>query len=396
MADALLRIPPYGRRTIGDLMGSLMHALGVPGFDNPLGFEPRARVCLLLVDGLGWELLRAHPEHAPFLVANSTDAQPLTAGFPSTTSASLGSFGTALPPGQHGLLGYTFGLPGQSRALNSITWRWYGQPPGPDLRDTVVPEELQPLPTVFERAAAAGVNVSRLGPAAFSDSGLTRAALRGGHFRRIAGLGDLIAEGLAALRAGERSFVWLYHADLDAIGHVYGVATEAWRLQLALVDRVAAALAERLPPDAVLVVTADHGMVDISQSALLDLEQRPDLAAGVRLLAGEPRARYVYAVDGAAADVLAAWRAGLGDRMWVLGRDEAIAAGLFGPTVSGVVRARLGDVVALAKDAMGVVQRSVDPGIARLIGQHGSVTPAEQLVPCVLVQGQRSRPAGGR
>jgi hypothetical protein len=385
-APPALRVPPYGQRTIADLMSSLMHALGVPGFSNPLAFEPRTRVCLLLVDGLGWELLRAHPDRAPFLTVASATAQPLTAGFPSTTTASMGSFGTGLPPGEHGLMGYTFGLPGQNHALNSIHWRWYGVAAGADLRDTIVPEELQPLPTVFERASAAGIRATRLGPAAFSDSGLTRAALRGGLFRRVVGLGDMIAEAIAALKAAERTFVWLYHADLDAIGHVYGVATEAWRLQLTLVDALAAAVAERLPPDAWLVVTADHGMLDVPQAAMVEVDHAPALVAGVRLLAGEPRARYVYATDGAAVDVLAAWRAVLADRMWVLGREEAIAAGLFGPTVSDAARTRLGDVVALANGPMGIVQRSVDPGIARLIGQHGSVTPAEQLVPCIIVQ----------
>ncbi len=49
------------------------------------------------------------------------------------------------------------------------------------------------------------------------------------------------------------------------------------------------------------------------------------------MLAGEPRARYVHAAPGAAADVLATWRETLGDRAWVVGRDEAVAAGVFGP-----------------------------------------------------------------
>jgi hypothetical protein len=382
-----LRVPPYGRRTIADLVGSLMHALGVPGYENPLGLDPVRRVCLLLVDGLGWEPLRAHPAQAPFL-NDAASGEPLSAGFPSTTTVSMGSLGTARPPGEHGLLGYTFVLPGLDHALNTITWRWYGLAAGGkgDLRATVVPEEVQPLPTVFERAAAHGVRVTRFGPAAFSDSGLTRAALRGGAFRAAIGLGDLVALGLAAVAAGERSFVYLYHGDLDTIGHVYGVGSEAWRQQLAHVDRLAAALADGLPADALLVVTADHGMVDVPRSALVDLDHTPELAAGVRLLAGEPRARYVYARAGAAGDVLAAWQAVLGDRMWVLDREAALAAGLFGPRVDERVRPRLGDVVALARVPMGVVQRSVDPGIARLIGQHGSVTPAEQLVPGVLVR----------
>ena len=382
---APLRVPPYGRRTVGDLMASLLHGLGVDGFPNPLGLDACARVCVLVVDGLGWELVRAHAEAAPFLNQAAGRQAPVSAGFPSTTTASMGSFGTALPPGAHGLVGYTFALPGAARALNTIGWRWSGQPPSDDLRETIVPERLQPHPTVFERAAASGVAVTRFGPAAFSDSGLTRAAQRGGTFRSVVGLGDLVDQGVAALSAAPRSLVWLYHGDLDGIGHVYGVNSEGWRVQLGLVDAFVAALAARLPADALLVVTADHGMVDVPASAMIDLDVASELAAGVRLLGGEPRARYVYARPGAAADVLATWQSVLGERAWVLAREQAIAAGLFGPRVTAEARSRIGDVVVLAREPIGVVQRSVDPGIARLIGQHGSATAAEQLVPALFI-----------
>jgi hypothetical protein len=389
-AELSARVPPYGQRTIGDLTASLMHGLGVSGFGNPLRLEPCPRVCLLVVDGLGWELLRAHATLAPFMTEAIADREPISAGVPSTTTASMGSFGTALPPGEHGLLGYTFALPGDTRPLNTITWRWAGLPPGPDLRDTIVPEQLQPRQTVFQRAAAEGVAVTRFGPSAFSDSGLTRAAQRGGTFRSAIGLGDLAQQGMAALRSAERSFVWLYHSDLDAIGHVYGVDSEGWRVQLGLIDAFVHALAVHLPAEARLVVTADHGMVDVPPPAMVDLDEHPELTEGVRLMAGEPRARYVYARDGQADRVLSTWQSVLGDRMWVLSRAQATDAGLFGPVVVERLRARVGDVVALARVPMGVVQRSVDPGIARLIGQHGSVTSAEQLVPAALIAAQAS------
>jgi hypothetical protein len=381
----LAGVPPYGRRTIGDLTSSLMHALGVAGFTNPLELEACPRLCLLVVDGLGWELLRDRAELAPFLTQSIADRPPIAAGVPSTTTASMGSFGTALPPGEHGLLGYTFALPGDPRPLNTITWRWAGLPPGPDLRDTILPEQLQPHQTIFQRAAADGVTVTRFGPSAFSDSGLTRAAQRGGTFRSAIGLGDLVQQGVAALGAAERSFVWLYHSDLDAIGHVYGVDSEGWRVQLGVVDTFVRALAARLPPDTRLVITADHGMVDVPRPAMVDLDEHPELAEGVRLLGGEPRARYVYTQDGEADRVLATWQAVLGNRMWVLTREQAVDVGLFGPTVPDRLRVRIGDVVALARRPMGVVQRSVDPGIARLIGQHGSITSAEQLVPAAII-----------
>ena len=54
-------LPRYGTGSLGELVPSLLSALGIAGFANPLAVEPAARVCLLLIDGLGWELLRANP-----------------------------------------------------------------------------------------------------------------------------------------------------------------------------------------------------------------------------------------------------------------------------------------------------------------------------------------------
>jgi hypothetical protein len=375
-------LPRYGVRSLGELLPSLLSALGLRGFANSLAMEPAARACLLLVDGLGWELLRENRASAPFL--NSIAGEPLTAGFPATTAASLSSLATGLPPGEHGLVGYTMALPGYDRAFNALTWALYGLGPRVDLREEVVPEAFQPQPTLPERAALAGVPIHYLGPAFHKSSGLSRAIGRGQRFHAAESLEAIQEVALRVLDA-QPAMVYGYYSRLDAAGHIDGVASQAWRDQLVAVDQAVRILAEQLPDGTVLVVTGDHGMVDLRPNERLDLADHPDLANGVVLLAGEARARFVRTADGATADVVSAWRSILGDRMWVWTRDEAIATGIFGPTVSDNAPERIGNVVAAAFGRVGIVQRDVDPAQARLNGHHGSLTPAEQLVPlCVL------------
>ena len=374
-------LPRYGEASLAEVAPSLLAALDLPGFRNPLGVEPLRRACLLMVDGLGWELLAANRRAAPVLTAAAERGRPVTTGFPATTVASLASIGTGLPPGGHGLVGYTIALPGMERAFNCLRWSPYGLGGARDLRDRVVPERVQPEPTVFEAAEADGVEVTLVGAGEYAASGFTRAALRGGGYWRTHSLGDQAAGALRALGRGRRSLVYLYHPDLDRTGHVRGATSEAWRMELAHVDRLVGQIAERLGGDAALFVTGDHGMVDLRPEQLVDLADRPELADGVRLLSGEARARHVHTRKGAAADVLAAWRGLLGHEMWVLPGEEAVAAGWFGPDVSDDARARIGDVVAAAAGPIGVVQREVDPTQAALTGHHGSMTPAEQLVP---------------
>lgn len=96
------------------------------------------------------------------------------------------------------------------------------------------------------------------------------------------------------------------------------------------------------------------------------------------------RARHVYARAGAREDVLAAWRATLGDSAWVVTGEEAIAAGWFGERVADEYRPRIGDVVAAAKGTAGLLRRTTEPIESSLVGQHGSLTTAEQRIPLLL------------
>ena len=374
-------LPRYGTRSLGELVPSLLGCLGVAGFANPLAIEPAARACLLLVDGLGWEQLRANAGAAPFL--NSLAREPLTAGFPATTAASLSSLATGVPPGEHGLVGYTMALPGYERAFNALTWSLYGVGPRVDLVDELVPESFQPIPTLAERAAAAGLLIHHLGPAFHEWSGLTRAIGRGERFHPADSL-ETVTEGALRLLNASRTFVFGYHPRLDAAGHVHGVASQAWTDELIAVDHAVRLMAEQLPTDTLLVVSGDHGLVDLRPEERLDLADHRDLAAGVQILGGEPRARYVGTMPGATGDVLSAWRSRLGDRMWIWPTEQAIATGIFGPRVNERARERMGDIVAAAYGRVGIVERNVDPAQARLNGHHGSLTPAEQLVPLLV------------
>jgi len=378
-------VPVYGANTLADVLPSVASALGVPVRRGDLPTDPldltpalggARRVAVLLVDGLGAELIAAHPREAPVLNALGTPAGVLSAPCPSTTPVSLTTLGTGLPPGSHGVLGFVTEVPGEGRMLNHLQWR-----------DDPDPLQWQAQPTVFEQATADGVACTAVGPHTFRTSGLTRAAYRGADYADAYSPGDLIAGVHSALRAGDRSLVYGYTADLDRTGHVRGVDSAGWRAQLGIVDRLVEQLAAGLPEDAVLLVTADHGMVDVPDSTRLDVDEEPGLLDGVRLLTGEPRARYVHAEPGAAEDVLAAWRSVLGSRGWVVSRDEAVDSGVFGD-VDPALAMRIGDVVALARGTWAFTASEQEPHESLLAAYHGSLTPAELAIPLLAARGR--------
>ena len=359
-------IPEYGVRSLAEVFGLL---------------EPARATALLLVDGLGSELLAAHPEDAPFLTALA-DAGPLTVGFPSSTAISLASLGTGLPPGGHGVLGTSLRLT-DAVVMDTLRWAEHGSHGKVDLREPFPPETVQPADTVFQQAEAAGVAVTIVSKREFNGSGLTRAVLRGGTFTGTFALGDLAAGIVTALAEPGRRLVYGYHADLDAMGHVYGPGSLPWRLQLRQVDRLVETIVSLLPPNSLLAVTGDHGMVAMDRT--FDADTDPVLQAGVAAFSGEPRARHVHTEPGAAADVLATWQGVLGDAAWTVSREQAVDEGWFGP-LSPHFADRIGDVVAAAQGTAGVIRSRGEPFLSGLIGQHGSLTSAEQLVPLLVAR----------
>ncbi|WP_084759572.1 alkaline phosphatase family protein [Nocardia mangyaensis] len=384
MNDDLLLTPRYGDGSLAELLPSALACLGAPDDTDRLGLALDVdHVCVLLVDGLGATALAAHPDAAPFL--SSLPAGSMTSGFPSTTATSLTTLGTGLPPGEHGIIGYLTRLPEQERLFNTLRWQLNGEGPKVDPLTAFPPERIQPRPTVFERAKAAGITAVQVAPGYQDGSGLTRAGWRGGGFRPTFSVGDLVDGALQALTSAPKTLIYTYHSELDTTGHVRGPASRAWRFELANVDRIAAELAARLPARSALIVTADHGMVELVDR--IDFDTHPHLSEGVITLGGEPRARHVYTVDGATAEVADTWRGVLGNDFLVRTRVEAIAAGWFGPQVSDESAYRIGDLVVVARGDGGVVRTGAEPLQSMMVGHHGSLTAAELLVPLRIHRG---------
>ncbi len=393
-APAEFTLPDYGGPSLRAVLPAVAEALGAPlaassgddagddagcgvGRAEPPGgvrLEPTDKVCVVLVDGLGMRMLEERGGHAPFLRSLLPGARALSAGFPSTTATSLTMLGTALHPGVSGMLGYTLRDPRSRELTNMLSW-------GGSAR----PEEWQPCPTVFERLSAAGVEIVSIGKERFRDSGLSRAAFRGGSFSAGGSMADRVDVALRALRRGPARLVYLYWGDVDTAGHHKGWGSWEWGEQVESVDRELARLARSLPTGTTLLVTADHGMVDVGHKDKIDVAKTPDLARGVDLVAGEPRASHVYCAAGQADDVALRWQDVLGETAWVLTRAQAEGLGLFGPVLARH-RAAIGDVVVAARGRRAVLDsRTQTPQSLGLVGMHGSLTRDEMVVPLVVV-----------
>ncbi len=370
--SAALVAPAYGEGSLVDLLPSVLGALGVPGESDVVGLPAARGYVVLLVDGLGWTQLRENPSTAPFLA--SLPGRSLTTPVPSTTAASITSLGTGLPPGRHGIVGYQSRIPGTNTLLNALEWD-----------PAVDPSTYQPYPDLFARATREGVAATVVSKRRFSTSGLTRSALSGGAYRGADTVGERVAAVESALddAAGAPSLVYVYDSDLDGTGHRHGPRSLEWRAQLRATDALAEQLAEVLPSGVAMLVTGDHGMVDVRRDDHIDVDAVPGLVDDVDLIGGEARFRHLYTAPGAADAVAERWRKRLGDRVLVRTRQQAVEAGWFGPVDERVVD-RIGDVLVAAMDSYVCLVPSVWPRESRMRGHHGSLTETEMLVPCLV------------
>ncbi|HEV7847720.1 MAG TPA: alkaline phosphatase family protein [Mycetocola sp.] len=362
-----------GARSLADVLPNSARALAAE--PNDLDLPPVRSAVVVVVDGLGRSQLAARAGHARFLAARPREA--ITSVFPTTTAAALTTLTTGAMPGQHGLVGY--------RTLDASNDRLVNQLTGWD--DAMIPEVWQREATVFEKAATGGIRSFAVGPSKFRTSGFTRAVLRGAEYRGANTITERFAEASRILASGEPSLVYLYIPELDKASHSYGWESPQWLSGLEAVDAELQSFLKVVPPRVGVLVTADHGSVDVPHRAHVLFDQAPELIDGVRHVGGEPRCLHLYLEPGATdADRLALatlWEQSEGERAWVAPRQEAIAAGLFGDVHPDVLP-RIGDVlVAARKRIVYYDSRPVDQAARNMIGQHGSLTADERIVPLV-------------
>jgi len=361
------------RLSLADVLPSALSAIF--GENNRLALPRTERAIVMLVDGLGAVPLKARAGHARTLMSALTKAGTVDSGFPTTTASALATLTTGELPGQHGLVGYS--------VLDTVNDRLLKQLSGWD--SALDPDIWQPIPTVFETAVARGLQAIAIGPERYRSTGFSAGVLRGAEYRAGSTISDRVDVALEWLRSGATGIAYVYVPELDMTGHSHGWESAEWTQRLETIDAAVRDLSSALGAGDTLLVTADHGVLDIPEHGHIHVDATPELLDGVRFLAGEPRCLQVHFEADASSDqrarVLDAWRTHESSRSWIATREEAIAAGWFGE-VRADVAPRIGDIlVAARKDVAYYDSREIKLGAHGMIGQHGSWSPAELKIP---------------
>ena len=360
--------PDYGGgglvNLIAELEARLTGSAPSPGLRPDLaGLIPEGATYLLtLFDGLGDHQLE-HPAAAPLAAARRG---ALDAPFPTTTTVSLATLATGIPPAAHGLLGYQLWLPEHGTVVNTIKWTTlWGAPIEADY------DLFLPGPNTWERVAAAGLEPIVVQPADFEGTPLTRVLYRGCRWEPWTDPASAVAAA-TQLAAAPGRLILLYLPQVDFAAHVHGQGSAHYARALGLAGRIWEEIAAHLPGGAVAVGTADHGHVDVPEACRARI---PKADHEGRTFSGDPRVMFVRG-DGAplAEHLPARWvpRPEM-EHWWGPGARHPEFAG------------RAPDGVLEADAGHSLLHRFSDE---RLIGQHGGLTPEELRIP-LLVAGSR-------
>jgi predicted AlkP superfamily pyrophosphatase or phosphodiesterase len=353
-------LPDYAGACLSNVVPALLEWSEAPEW-LPAPVATADQVVLLVLDGLGWEQLQERRHLAPTLAG--LVGSPISSVVPSTTATALTSITTGLPPGEHGVVGYRMAVEGE--VLNVLRWSTNTG----DARDRFPPERLQDV------MPFAGQRPPIVTKAEFATSGFSGAHLHQVRFHGYRLPSTMLVELRTLLRGGE-PFIYAYYDGIDKVAHEYGFG-EHYDAELVAVDRLVADIIDLLPHRASVLITADHGHVETAGNVTTP---HPSVLAETSMQSGEGRFRWFHARPGRTPALLDALIANHGHQAWVRTRDEAISEGWYGPKVTDMARARMGDVLVAPWGTLAFLDPA-DSGPYNLVGRHGSVTTAEMLVP---------------
>ena len=358
-------LPDYRGASITGLVPALLAPPGRRPDWLPAPARHAPQVVLLVLDGLGWQQLGTRRSLAPTLA--TMEGGPITSVAPTTTATALSSIVTGTPPSVHGIVGYRIRVNGVSgdEVLNVLRWRT----PSGDARRWVPPRAFSHAP------AFCGQPVPVISREGFHGTGFTVAHQGDSPERSYTLPSGLAVEVGAALRSGVR-FAYAYYEGIDKVAHARGFGPH-FDAEVAYADRLVADICAVLPPDAALVVTADHGQVHVGSNMRT---LAPDVIDAAALVSGEARFSWLHARPGRAPELLAAAERSCGNEAWVATADDLLSDGWFGAPFAPSLRERLGDVAVVAHQSVGF-RHPDDRTEGGLVCRHGSLTADEALVP---------------
>lgn len=368
-----LTLPPHPKAlgTIRHVFSSALQA--AQGQANPLGLAHKKKIVVVLVDGLGIEQIKQRAGHAPWLSSLINSSTITHSAFPATTSVNVGSFSTGLWPGEHGLVGHLVWDRNQDERMNLLVgWN-----------ERTNPLEWQPNATVAMMAKAAGIAANVVAASEYENTPFSTITMRGATFLAADTWADRFSRARDILAGSEGSITYLYIPELDKYGHKNGWTSSGYATMLEDLDAALRSFIAKLPKDAGVIVTADHGMVETTKDKQLILDDYLERSGHTQFYGGDTRVGFVYLDDMSSIQQVVDDLNPVAYAFDAVSTQAAVEAGWFGP-VGQQAKDRLPELMLLAKGNYTLYHsKYFKPRSFEMISHHGALSAAETRIPLI-------------
>ncbi len=382
-------LPDYSGGSITNLMSSIEQGMG-SSFDlyPPATALPVAELqgcenlVFMVIDGLGYEYLANVGKGSNL---HSHLRSSLTSVCPSTTSAAIPTFLTGVAPQQHGFTGWFtwFRELGNVLAVLPFQARHNG-----GLLEQVGfdPGSLSGAGAIFERIQAKS---SVVVPEKIAKSEFNLAFHDGAKICPYAGLDDFFNVIKTTVdNKDESNYVYAYWPEFDSIAHSRGVGSQELAQHFAEFDDAFGRFVNKMHGSGCkIIVTADHGFIDVPSSGVIQMSDHPELADTLVLpLCGEQRFAYCYVHPEKTERFRQYVASELSHAVDLFSSSELIQQGWYGlGTAHPELESRVGHYAMVMKPGYKIRDRVLGEKPKRHIGVHGGITPDEMYVPLVVV-----------
>jgi len=361
------------------------------------GLEQNKKVVLIVIDGLGYNQFLNQQKNDPLLtnITNKGIVRPLTSVFPSQTTNALTTLNTGLTPQEHGLFEYFLYLKNIG-IINSLKFERVKQ----KTKRTLTDEGINPN-SLLLKGKTIHNTLNENDIKTFTHTNIANAfcpcskiLFQGSNIKPAQTASDLIAGLRKNLEENKDKTAYFFvHIDTpDAIAHKYGpnspqYYTELSNITYLLNNELVQKLDPKTAKDTLLLLTADHGGVDVDIEKTVFLPKTAlHMQTGINqepiTPIGSYREIFLHIEETKLAETKQWLHKKIGDKAQIIETAEATKEGLFGiDQVSEGFFERAGNLLILPYGNQTIWFKDSSEREINYLGQHGGLSRQEMLVP---------------
>ncbi|HLC59639.1 MAG TPA: alkaline phosphatase family protein [archaeon] len=358
------------------------------------------KVVLFFVDGFGYFQWTRHYKDNEFLNTFTEKGlvSPITTVFPSTTAAAVTTINTGLTTQEHGLPEWTVYFKEIDQSINTLPFI------------TLLGEDVAELggnpKMLFDgQTFHQDLKKNNVKSFAFMNEQYARGyysdmIFKGSTVVPYTDFSDLFLKLRSLLRKEKgQAYFYVYIGDIDAVGHSFGPSSEEYAIQVSMLahtfKKELRKTDEQAAKETLILVTSDHGQVDISPNKTIYLNRFQKVNDALRLgksrnpilPTGSPRDVFLHIKDGMTADMKEFLEHKLRRKIFVMDTNNAIKNGLFGiGKVNKNFHDRIGDLLLIPRKNNTVWYEHMPGMKLNMLGHHGGMNKLEMFIPFAIAR----------